>query len=312
MDTYYIDGQFVSDDKSLISVKDIVVLRGFGVFDFLITYNKRPFHLQEHVQRLEDSARYIGLEIKHTNAQICEIVEETVRRNPHHTESAIRIVYTGGISSDGLNPEGRGILMVMVTPKIELPEAWYTDGAKIITVDIERFIPASKSTCYLSAVHATQQAKKQGAIEAVYVDRYDRILEGTTTNFFFIKEKRLVTAHQDILPGITRSVIFELAKDFYELEIRDIYRSELHDMDEVFITASNKEVVPIVKVDDVQIGNGRVGENSRKIMQLFRDYTISYGRGEKRLELSASPQTDPTSLVESLRHASRISFADSI
>jgi branched-chain amino acid aminotransferase len=285
MDTYYIDGQFVSDDKSLISAKDIVVLRGFGVFDFLITYNKRPFHLQEHVQRLENSARCIGLEIKHTNAQICEIVEETVRRNPHHTESAIRIVYTGGISSNGLSPEGRGILMVMVTPNIESPEAWYADGAKIITVDIERFIPASKSTCYLSAVHATQQAKEQDAIEAVYVDRHDRILEGTTTNFFFIKNKRLVTAHRDILPGITRSVILELVKDFYELETRDIYRSELHDMDEVLITASNKEVVPIVKVDDVQIGNGRVGENSRKIMQLFRDYTISYGRGETALSI---------------------------
>jgi len=280
MDTYYINGQFVSDDKSLISVKDIVVLRGFGVFDFLITYNKRPFRLQEHVQRLENSARGIGLEIEPTNAQICEIVEETIRRNPHHTESAIRIVYTGGISSDGLSPEGRGILMVMVTPKIKLPETWYTDGANLITVDIERFIPASKSTCYLSAVLATQQAKKQGAIEAVYVDRHGRILEGTTSNFFFIKNKRLVTAHWDILPGITRGVILELAKDFYEVETRDIYRSELHQMDEVFITASNKEVVPIVKVDDVQIGNGRVGENSRKIMQLFRDYTISYGRGE--------------------------------
>ncbi len=285
MDTYFINGQFVSDDKSLISVKDIVVLRGFGVFDFLITYSKRPFHLQEHVQRLENSASYIGLEIRHTNDQICEIVAETVRQNPHHTESAIRIVYSGGISSDGLSPEGRGILMVMVTPKTNLPAAWYTGGAKIITVDIERFIPASKSTCYLSAVHATQQAKKQGAIEAVYIDRYGRILEGTTSNIFFIKNKKLITAHQDILPGITRGVILKLAKDFYEVETRDIHRSELNDMDEVFITASNKEVVPIVKVGDIQIGDGRVGENSRKIMQLFRDYTISYGQGEKGLSI---------------------------
>jgi branched-chain amino acid aminotransferase len=280
MDTYYIDGQFVGDDRSLISVKDIVVLRGFGVFDFLITYNKRPFHLEEHVQRLENSARYIGLEIKRTNSEICEIVRETVKRNPHHVESAIRIVYTGGMSSDGLNPEGRGILMVMVTPKLELPQRWYTNGAKIITVDIERFIPAAKSTCYLSAVHAVQQAKKQKAIEAVYVDRNNRILEGTTTNLFFFKNNRLVTAHRDILPGITRSVIIELAKDFYEVEARDIDRSELCGMEEAFITASNKEVMPIVRANDLQIGNGRVGEHTRKIMQLFRDYTNSYGRGE--------------------------------
>ncbi|MFZ0928944.1 MAG: aminotransferase class IV [Syntrophobacteraceae bacterium] len=283
MDTYYIDGKFVSDDRSLISVKDIVVLRGFGVFDFLITYNKRPFHLEEHVQRLENSARYIGLEINLTNSEICEIVRETVKKNPHHIESAIRIVYTGGVSSDGLNPEGRGILLVMVTPKFELPRWWYTEGVKIVTVDAERFIPAAKSTCYLSAVHAVQQAKKHKAAEAVYVDRNNRILEGTTTNFFFFKNNRLVTAHRDILPGITRSVIIELAKDLFEVETRDIDRSELHDMEEAFITASNKEVVPIVRANDLQIGDGRVGEHTRKIMQLFRDYTNSWGQGKLRV-----------------------------
>ena len=285
MDVYYIDGKFLSDDRSLISVKDIVVLRGFGVFDFLITYNKRPFHLEEHVQRLENSARCIGLEINHTRSQICEIVQETVKRNHHHKESGIRIVYTGGVSSDGLNPEGRSMLMVMVTPKIELPPRWYTDGAKIITVHVERFLPSAKSTCYLTAVHAVQQAKKQKAIEAVYVDRNNRILEGSTSNFFFFKKNRLVTSHRDILPGITRSVIIELAKDFYGVETRDIDSSELYDMEEAFITSSNKEVMPVVKVSDLQIGNGRVGEHTRRIMQLFRDYTNSYGQGKRRLLL---------------------------
>ena len=118
MDTYYVDGQFVSDDQAVLSVKDLAVLRGFGVFDFLITYNKRPFYLKEHVQRLENSARKIGLLIKHSNKEICDIVEETVRRNTHHKESNIRIVYTGGISSDGVTPEGNGKLLVMVTPRV--------------------------------------------------------------------------------------------------------------------------------------------------------------------------------------------------
>ena len=78
MDTYYIDGQYVDEDKCVLSVKDIIVLRGFGVFDFLITYNKRPFYLKEHVQRLETSAQKIGLKIKHANDEICSIVEETI------------------------------------------------------------------------------------------------------------------------------------------------------------------------------------------------------------------------------------------
>lgn len=279
MDIYYIDGDFVDDDKASISVKDIAVLRGFGVFDFLITYNKRPFKLQAHVARLENSARNIGLSIHHTNAEICSIVEETVRRNAHHDESNVRIVCTGGISSDGVTPEGNGKLMVMVTPKHVLPEWWYTRGAKIITVDIERFLPDAKSTSYLSAVYALQLANKADAIEAVYIDRNQRVLEGTTSNFFFFKGGKLITAGKDILPGITRDVILELVKGRFEVEIRDIDRSELADMNEAFITASNKEVVPVIQVDDLIVNGGKPGEKTKEIMRLFRETTTAFGQG---------------------------------
>ena len=102
--------------------------RGYGVFDFLITYNRRPFRLKQHVQRLENSAKQIGLGLRHSVAQICAIVEETVRKNTHHAESNIRIVYSGGVSLDGVTPEGNGILAVMVTPKQATPKWWYTEG----------------------------------------------------------------------------------------------------------------------------------------------------------------------------------------
>jgi branched-chain amino acid aminotransferase len=280
MDIYYIDGAFITDDKAVIPAKDLTVLRGFGVFDFLITYNKRPFYLKEHVQRLENSAEKIGLRLNHTNAEIFSIVEETVRRNPHHDESNIRIVYTGGISSDGVTPEGNGILMVMVTPKLELPEWWYADGAKIITLDIERFIPGAKSTNYLTAVWALQLAHQQNAIESIYVDRNNYMREGTTTNFYFFDGNTLITTQTDILPGITRSVLLDLVKGHFEVQLRDIAKSELDTMKEVFISASNKEIVPIVQINDTTIGNGRPGANTRKVMQLFKDYTAAYGLGK--------------------------------
>lgn len=279
MDTYYIDGQYVDDDKCVLSVKDIIVLRGFGVFDFLITYNKRPFYLKEHVQRLETSANKIGLKVNHTTEEICSIVEETVRRNSHHDESNIRIVYTGGISSDGVTPEGNGILIVMVTPKLELPDWWYTDGAKLVTADIERFLPGAKSTNYLTAVWALQRAHSMDAIESIYVDRNNRLMEGTTTNFFCFKNNKLVTPKMDILPGITRSVLLDLLSEHFDLDIRDINKDELPSMEEVFISASNKEIVPIVQVDDITIADGKLGERTRKVMQLFKDYTTAYGLG---------------------------------
>ena len=280
MDIYYIDGQFVDEDKAVVSVKDIVVLRGFGVFDSLITYNKRPFRLKEHVERLQNSAKHIGLEIRPSNEEICKITEETIKLNPDHDESKIRIVYTGGISSDGVTPDGNGSLMVMVTPRHMLPDRWYTDGTKIITVDIERILPGAKSTNYLSAIYALSQARRQNAIESVYVDRHDRVLEGTTTNFFMFRDNKLITAGKDILPGITRSVILELADGNFEVEIRDIDKREIASAEEIFITASNKEVVPVIKVNDLTVGNGKPGPQTRKVMQLFRDYTNAFSRGD--------------------------------
>jgi branched-chain amino acid aminotransferase len=280
MDIYYIDGEFVDEEKAAISVKDIIVLRGFGVFDFLITYNKRPFKLAEHVARLENSARNIGLELRVSSDEICTIVNDTVRRNLHHDESNVRIVYTGGVSSDGVTPEGNGKLMVMVTPRHLLPETVYTDGAKVITADIERFLPDAKSTSYLNAVYALQLANRADAIETVYVDRHQRVLEGTTSNIFFVQGNTLVTAGTDILPGITRQVILDLVRDRFQVELRDIGRNELDQVDEAFLTASNKEVVPVTRLDDRVIGGGVPGEKTREIMELFSEYTAAFGRGD--------------------------------
>ncbi len=280
MDTYYIDGKFVDDENALICAKDIIVLRGYGVFDFLITYNKRPFFIEEHVARLENSAKQIGLVRNHSNEEICNIVGQTIEKNPHHNESNIRIVYTGGISPDGVTPQGNGILMVMVTAKLILPPWWYTKGVKIITIDIERFIPTSKSTNYLSAVFAQHKAHDEGAVEAIYRDRKNRLLEGTTTNMFCFKGKKLITPPDDILPGITRKVVLNLTKDHYEHQLRHINADELNQMDEIFITASNKEIVPVIQVDDLVIGNGKPGDKTCDVMELFKNYTHAYGLGE--------------------------------
>ena len=277
MAIYYMDGEFQDDNTAVVSVKDMIVLRGFGVFDFLRTYNRRPFYLDEHIQRLINSASYIGLELQHSKEEICDIVQQTIDKNPEFEECNIRIVYSGGISSDGVTPEGNGKLIVMVTSKHVNPDSWYTDGAKIITADVERYIPESKSTNYLNAVIAQQKAKKQGAIEAIYIDRDDRVLEGTTTNIFGIKDGRLITPDRDILPGVTRRVILERAKNILDIELRDVKRSELFEFDEVFIAASNKEIIPVIQINDKTIADGKPGKFTMEILQDFAKYTTAYG-----------------------------------
>lgn len=276
MNIYYVNDEFVAEDQARISVNDLSVLRGFGVFDFLRTYNGYPFHLDEHLQRLERSARLIGLQLPHSIPKSKQIVLETLARN-NHRESAIRLVVTGGLSSDGITPGDTPNLMVMVTPVKDMPRQWYQDGAKIITSHVERFMPGAKSINYIPAILCHNEAKMQQAIESIYVDRDGYMLEGTTSNLFVIIGNKLITPPCDrLLPGVTRQVILELAgKDFSVVE-RQIHKDEVRLLDEAFISSSVKEIVPIVAIDAVQLSGGTPGEKTRKIMELFMEYTNSY------------------------------------
>jgi branched-chain amino acid aminotransferase len=277
MSIFYLDGDFVDSEKAVLSVNDMAVLRGYGIFDFMRTYNKRPFYLKEHIDRLVNSGQKVGLNLPCTKEALFDIVMETLERNDNE-ESNVRIVYTGGTSHDSVTPEGKGKLIVMVTPKHDLPSWWYTKGVKIITVDVERYIPEAKSTNYMNAVLTQQEAIKSNAVESVYVDRDGRVLEGTTTNIFLYIDNQWVTPAAGILPGITRSVIIELMNEQQAVELRDISREDIAKAKEIIITASNKEIVPVIQVDDIQIGDGQIGVHSAEIMKKFKDFTTRYGQ----------------------------------
>ncbi len=276
MDTYYVNGEFVADNQAQISVNDLSVIRGFGVFDFLRTYNGVPFHLDDHLNRLERSARLIGLKLPHPKAEIGEIVKETLARS-HHPESNIRIVVTGGLSSDGITPGESPKLLVMVTGVKQMPAEWYTKGAKVVTSHVDRFMPGAKSINYIPAILCQAEARNQQAIEAIYVDRNGYILEGTTSNIFAFIGDTLVTPPCDrVLPGITRQVVLTLAKKEFSVVERQLHKDEIRLFDEAFLASSIREVVPIVAIDSVQIGDGMPGSRTIKIMEMFRDNTNSY------------------------------------
>lgn len=277
MDIYYVDGKFINEDDAVISVKDISVLRGYGVFDFTRTYGGKPFHLEDHIKRLENSADLVGIHVPCSNVEIADIVKQTLDRN-NHAESNIRLVITGGISPDSITPMANSKLMVMVTELHPSPPEWYTNGVKIITSDIQRYMPGAKSTTYLQAILALKKARDQGAMESIYVDQNNRLLEGTVTNFFMFFGNKLVTAKGGILPGITRQVVLDILKDEFEIEIRDIDRSEIANADEAFISGSTREIVPVVKINDTAVGDGRIGPRVRRVSEIFKDYTTRYGR----------------------------------
>jgi branched-chain amino acid aminotransferase len=271
--THYIDGQFVLDSDALIPATDLAVLRGYGVFDYFRTYGGRPFHLEAHLARLQRSAGLIGLEMPHSLEEIRPIVMETLRRNSH-AESNVRVILTGGDSDDHLMPRGQSRLIILVTPFVPPPETWYRDGVKVITERTERYMPEAKTLNYTPAIVALQKAKIVGAIDAIYIDRAGRVLEGTTTNLFAFVDDVLVTPGDGILCGITREVVLELASDLYEIQIRDLSAEELLRADEVFITSSNKQICPVRQIDDTVIGSP--GRHTQRLMEHFKEFVLSH------------------------------------
>jgi branched-chain amino acid aminotransferase len=274
---YYVDGKFVPAEEAVIPVDDLAILRGYGIFDFMRTYHGKPIFLREHIERLEHSASQIGMDLPWSRGELTTIVNQTLAKNSH-AESNIRIVVTGGSSPDFITPQENPRLLVLVTALPKLPAEWYRDGVKIISIDSTRNIPGAKSIDYIPATIALREARRHNAIEAVYVDRNGYLLECTTSNLFVFLGDTLATPGRSILSGITRRVVLELTKGLYSTDIRDIHRDELNAAQEIFITGSNKEIVPVVKVDDAIIGEGKPGHRTLRIMDAFSTYTT--GRAE--------------------------------
>ncbi len=272
MGIYNIDGVFVPAEQAVLPIGDLAVLRGYGVFDFLRTYRGRPFALDAHIRRLQNSARLINLSCPWSLEEIRERVEQTLARNDYD-EANIRLLITGGDSDDSITPGARPRLLILVTPLKNFPRSWYSDGVKIVTVDRTRYIPGAKSIDYIRAIMSLNQAKQEDAIEAIYVDADGRVLEGTTSNIFAVFAGTLRTPPEDILPGVTRDVLLSVAASQFPTELRTISREELYHADEVFLTSSNKEVLPVRQVDDRLIGRGCPGPVTAALMQLFAAHT---------------------------------------
>lgn len=269
---HYLAGRWVSGEDLKISVFDLSVVRGFGIFDFLRTYHNKPFRLDDHIDRFFYSAKSLGLKIPQTKEKIEIIVYDGIKKN-NFSETNIKLILTGGVSADSITP-GKPSFIVMFTKAIACPRVNYENGVKVITIREKRTIPLVKSLNYMSAIMATQRAKNEKAEEAIYVDEGGRIYEATRCNFFAVINKKLVTAKKDILFGITRKVVLELAQ---QLNIpsfeRDLFLNEMPDFEEAFITASNKEVMPVVRIDDRLIGKGKIGVTTKKIMEAFKKLT---------------------------------------
>jgi branched-chain amino acid aminotransferase len=271
MDTnawWYIGGQWVHPDKATISINDVGVLRGYSVFESLRTYDRRPFHLELHLTRLYRSAVLIEMEIPWSSEQIAEVVREIIVRNTYR-HAAIRLLVTGGESEDGMLPSGKPLLVVLITPLDERDMKRFAKGCKLITTKLQRNSPEAKTANYIAAVRALKEAVRRGAEDALFVNEREHVLEATRSNFFIFRSDTLITPRRGILVGITRNLVLELARDNFTIEERPILLEELALADEAFITSSSREITPVVQIDDLMIGDGKPGQRTYQLEQLF-------------------------------------------
>lgn len=271
MDTnawWYIGGQWVHPDEATISINDMAVLRGYSVFESLRTYNFRPFHLDEHLERLYRSAIMIDMEVPWSSKQIADIVREIITRNTYQNAS-IRLLVTGGESEDGILPSGNPLLVVMITPLGERDMERFARGSKLITTKLQRISPEAKTANYIAAVRALKEASRRNAADALFVNEREHVLEATRSNFFIFRGDTLVTPRRGILIGITRNIVLELAQSLYVVEERPILFEELALADEAFITSSAKEITSVVQIDDLIIGDGKPGPRTYQLEQRF-------------------------------------------
>lgn len=272
---YYVNGEYLPAEQASLGLNDLGLVRGYGVFEVLRTYGARPFGLRAHLERLQKSAAQIDLALPWSLDEIEKTVEATLAHN-NPTDVTIRIIVTGGTSSSFLIPEDRPSLLVMLAPIKPYAEQLYQKGAALITVDYPRFMPTVKSLNYVTAIMGQRKARSAGAIEALYCNAQGLITECTTSNFFILRGDRLITPVVDVLPGITRAAVLELAGDLFQIVERPIYRNELAMVDEAFITSTTKEIMPIVRIDEQVIGDGCAGQCTQRLLQLFRA-SISQG-----------------------------------
>jgi branched-chain amino acid aminotransferase len=268
---FYVNGDFVPKDHARISATDLAILRGLGVFESLRTYGGEPFRMPDHLARLRNSAEAVGILVPWTDKQLCTVVDELLAINKL-PEAAIRLVVTGGESEDYFHPSGKPGLIIMTSALRPFSPDNYKKGVKVATAKMERFFPEAKTINYLPGVVAMQHARKEDPeiVEVLFIDRFGYVTEGTTSNCFAFIGGRLVTPGEKILNGVTRQVVLELAADRFPVDIRNITLQEFRGADEVFLTGSVKEILPVNRIDGEVVGRGACGARTQQLLDAFK------------------------------------------
>ena len=275
----HINGELVDKEDARISVFDHGLLYGDGVFEGMRSYSGSVFRLDEHLDRLWQSAAAIQLKIPVSKEEMAAAVNETLAAN-RIEDGYIRLVVTRGAGTLGLDPNRCDQpQVIIITDLITLyPDEFYQDGLEIVTARTIRNHPQAldpqiKSLNYLNNILAKIEGLEAGCVEALMLNHQGEVAECTGENIFIVRDQQLLTPPLEagILHGITRGTVMELARnDGIDVVETTISLDDLYGADECFLTGSAAEVVPVIKVDGNVIGDGTPGPITARLTGLFR------------------------------------------
>jgi len=275
----YLDGKFVDKADAKVSVFDHGLLYGDGVFEGIRLYSGNVFRLEEHLERLEYSAKAILLDMPWSRKEISDATCETCRQN-NLRDAYIRLVVTRGVGDLGLSPWlcAKPSIFIIADKITLYPPEFYENGMAIVTVPTRRvnpaaFSPAVKSLNYINNILAKIEAKQFGAPEAIMLNDQGYVAECTADNIFMVHKGALLTpaSSQGALKGITRGAIIDVAAALgIPFREENLTRYDLWNADEAFMTGTGAEAAPVVKLDGRVIGTGKPGPVFQKILADFR------------------------------------------
>ncbi|UCH85073.1 MAG: aminotransferase class IV family protein [Candidatus Latescibacterota bacterium] len=269
----YIDGDILHGGQACVPVDDLGLQRGYAVFDYARAYDGKLFHFRDHLARFRRSADALRLNLKYTDDDVIVIAKRLIGKLGVG-DAGLRFLLTGGSAhASPLLENPRFILIAEELPTY--PAEMYAKGIKLVTHEFHRDLPLVKTTNYMNAFRLEPLKREKDADNILYCFE-NKVLECPRDNFFLVCGDVLVTARDDVLRGITRSVVINLAKSICSVEERDIQIDELDRATEAFISSTSMQVVPVVQIDDRRIGTGKIGPNTQLLMSRFDEYINEY------------------------------------
>ncbi|GAB3246785.1 branched-chain-amino-acid transaminase [Larkinella harenae] len=269
----YFNGAILPVEQISFGVTDLGLLRGFGLFDYFRTYNGRPFQWDWYWERFANSAAKMHLPVPITKEEAHRVVLDLLAKSTL-PDIAIRFVMTGGYSPDSISVATPNLL-IMAEEIHPTPPIQFEEGIKVILDDYVREMAEVKSTDYKRVILLAQAIRSARASDVLY-QKNGEISELSRSNFFIFKGDRLITPNRHILHGITRRTVMQLAQNDFQVEERPVTVSDLYDADEAFTTSSTKKVLPIVRVDDLTIADGKPGKRTLFLLEEFNELIANW------------------------------------